>query len=201
MRLYRFAAPASPAWNLARSLLAVACLWALFLVALPAAITRWQHAIKAHFLFVTPQPQLAVVVALIASAATLWGIATLAIDGRGTPLPWAAPRRLVITGPYAWLRNPLLVSGMVQGLAAAMFTGALLVVPCVALGGLLWQAFIRPVEDRELTRAFGRGYEAYRRNVRHWLPMRRPWTPTERLGPITLDELPPDYLNRRRVRE
>ena len=37
-------------------------------------------------------------------------------------------------------------------------------------GGLLWNTFVRPIEERDLRARFGRQYEQYAAHVRCWLP-------------------------------
>jgi protein-S-isoprenylcysteine O-methyltransferase Ste14 len=142
-----------------------------------------------YFIF-EPQHKLAYLVFGGSLLLGLWAMLTVAIVGQGTPMPFDAPRKLVTTGPYAWMRNPLLMAGIGQGMAATLYTGALLILPCVVAGIVFCQIVVWHLEKPELERAFGRNFEAYRRSVRYWLPMRRRWMPERRDGrPISLDEI------------
>src|SRR5262245_23079499 len=68
-----------------------------------------------------------VVVTVIGSIVALWCIGTFIVLGRGTPAPFDPPRRLVVRGPYRYVRNPMYLGA---GLALA---GAALVYRSVAL--------------------------------------------------------------------
>lgn len=197
MKLYRFASAAPPSWNLTKSILLVTGFWLLFLVLAPWQVARLnRHAFFAILLF-KPQVEAALVIFLASALIGLWAVVTVARLGQGTPMIFDAPRKLVVGGPYAWMRNPLLAAGIGQGIAAALYTGALLILPCVVAGIVAIQIVVWRLETPELERAFGREFEAYRRNVRYWLPMRRPWLPHRSDGrPVSLDEI--DLTPRRR---
>lgn len=102
-------------------------------------------------------------------------IRQFAREGRGTLAPWDPTHRLVVTGVYRHVRNP-------------MISGVLLILIGEALGlrsrGLaLWAAtfftinaiYIPLVEERGLVRRFGDDYLVYRRHVPRWVPRLRPW--------------------------
>lgn len=109
-------------------------------------------------------------------------IASFASRGRGTLAPWDPPRRLVITGVYRHVRNPM-ISGVILILA-----GESLAFSSAALG--TWTAvvlivnavYIPVVEEPGLARRFGEEYEAYRAHVPRWVPRLRPWNPTASRG-------------------
>lgn len=191
MKLYRFASPAPLLWNLVKSVVFVGAFWGTFLVAAPwgvARASRHWHALQTYL--IEPQQELGIAVFVASFLLGCWALLAVAVQGKGTPMPFDAPRKLVTGGPYAWMRNPLLMAGMAQGVAAALYTGALLILPCVAVGIGGCQFVVWRLERRELERAFGREFEAYRRSVRYWLPMRRRWVPTRLDGrPISLDEI------------
>lgn len=89
----------------------------------------------------------------------------------GTPVPMNPPDVLITSGPYAWVRNP-----MVTGVFAALFgLGLVLHSPSVTL---LWTpAYVlihwielKRVEEPELTRRFGAPYLEYRDRVPMFIP-------------------------------
>jgi protein-S-isoprenylcysteine O-methyltransferase Ste14 len=105
------------------------------------------------------------------------------IKADGTPVPVAPPPRLVVSGFYRYVRNPIYV-GFV-----AILTGEVLL---FASPGLLeytvvaWcigAAAVRFYEEPILARKFGAEYRDYRRAVRAWVPRLHPWTPGEPTGP------------------
>jgi protein-S-isoprenylcysteine O-methyltransferase Ste14 len=50
-----------------------------------------------------------------------WSIALFMQVGKGTPAPWEPPQRLVIRGPYRYVRNPMISGTLFVLLAEAMF--------------------------------------------------------------------------------
>ena len=97
--------------------------------------------------------------------------------GRGTLSPLDPPRRLVVQGPYRYVRNP-----MYLGVSLIMFGEVLLGAERGFL--LFWLAWFAAVnlfvigyEEPALRRQFGAGYEHYTRNVGRWIPRRHPYTP------------------------
>jgi protein-S-isoprenylcysteine O-methyltransferase Ste14 len=94
-----------------------------------------------------------------------------AVAGGGTPLPYDPPRRLVTSGPYVYVRNPMQVSiaaaFALLGVLDVRFLAA--AVTAISYGAVaLWQ------EDAHLTGRYGPAWVDYRRRVRPWLPRLRP---------------------------
>lgn len=97
--------------------------------------------------------------------------------GLGTPAPFDPPRRLVVTGLYRFVRNPMYV-GM-----GVLLVGEALLLPAIRremliMVATLWAVvtlFILVYEEPTLRRLFGGDYERYCRNVRRWVPRVRPW--------------------------
>ena len=121
--------------------------------------------------------------ALVAGAGVaLWNatVRLFAREGEGTLAPWDPTQRLVVSGPYRYVRNPM-ITGVVLvllGEAALLGSPGILVWALVFFGiNAVW--FPR-VEEPGLVRRFGADYEEYSRNVPRWVPRRRPWLPPER---------------------
>jgi protein-S-isoprenylcysteine O-methyltransferase Ste14 len=103
----------------------------------------------------------------------LWCISTFVWIGRGTPAPFDPPRRLVIRGPYRFVRNPMYIgAGLALGGAASFYES----LPLLAYGGVFLLAchlFVLSYEEPTLRRTFGPEYEAYCQRVSRWWPAAR----------------------------
>jgi protein-S-isoprenylcysteine O-methyltransferase Ste14 len=100
----------------------------------------------------------------------LWCVGTFIFVGRGTPAPFDPPRRLVLHGPYRFVRNPMYIGAALALGGAALFYKS---IPLLLYGcGLLALSHMIVVfyEEPALRKAFGTEYDAYRHNVRRWLP-------------------------------
>jgi protein-S-isoprenylcysteine O-methyltransferase Ste14 len=109
---------------------------------------------------------------VIASGAALylWCVWVFAVVGRGTPGPWDALRRVVATGPYRWVRNPIYLAALLVILGEAwLFLSPALLIYAAAMA-ILFHLFVIGYEERTLDRRFGDAYAEYRRTVPRWLP-------------------------------
>jgi protein-S-isoprenylcysteine O-methyltransferase Ste14 len=96
-------------------------------------------------------------------------------EGEGTLAPWDPPRRLVVRGPYRYVRNPM-ISGVVFILLAesllldsrSHFTWALLFAGVNLV-------VIPLIEEPGLRARFGAEYDEYCRHVPRLIPRLRPW--------------------------
>src|ERR1700728_2908630 len=61
------------------------------------------------------------IVGSLGALVALWCIITFAGAGRGTPAPFDPPRRLVIRGPYRYVRNPMFIGASFALAGAALF--------------------------------------------------------------------------------
>ena len=94
--------------------------------------------------------------------------------GHGTPVPYDPPRRLVTSGPYAYVANPMqLAMVFVFAIWAAMLdniwiAGGSLMTLLYGSGLAGWD------EHRDLNARFGVAWIGYRHQVRKWWPRWRP---------------------------
>lgn len=181
----RVARPASRVRNLAKTTLQAAVFGMVFLVVLPVLL----HRVAILLGLDSPNPPPLALrfagVALFAAATALnWVSAwVMAVEGDGTPLPIDATRRLVARGPYRYVRNPMAIAGILQGVAVGVFLGSPWVVGYALAGAVLWQVVVRPWEEADLQRRFGETYARYRAAVPCWLPQRTPYA----VGPEGLE--------------
>ena len=94
--------------------------------------------------------------------------------GGGGPLPLDPTQRLVTTGPYAVLANPMQagVAVFYAALAAALLQPVLLLGTLATLAYAIGWA--RPREHAELHDRFGDAWLDYRTEVCEWIPRHRP---------------------------
>ncbi len=139
---------------------------------LPWLITRWRIEAEAS------------TIASIVGAALVIAFAVMLIEcfarfarHGGTPAPVAPTERLVVTGLYRYVRNPMYVA--VIGLIFAqmlLFGSAAL----FAYGIVVWMAFhlfVLGYEEPTLARTYGEDYEDYCKAVPRWTPRFKAWTP------------------------
>lgn len=99
----------------------------------------------------------------------------LALQGLGTPAPVFPTRRLVVTGLFRYVRNPIYVALVTGIIGQALMLGSL---PVLAYGLFVWLAFHGFVlihEEPRLRKKFGGQYEDFCTHVPRWLPRVRPW--------------------------
>jgi len=141
------------------------------LVYLPARALSWAGiGVQDHL----GMPQIVGAVAtLVGALIAVWCILSFAVIGRGTPAPFDPPRRLVVRGPYRYVRNPMYLGASLALAGAALFylSGALLAYTVGFF--LLMYAFVVWYEEPTLRQTFGEDYEAYCRQVHRWLPARQ----------------------------
>ncbi len=116
-------------------------------------------------------PQVAgMIIGAVGAAVALWCIFTFATIGKGTPAPFDPPRRLVIRGPYRFVRNPMYIGAGLALASAALFYESLPLLGYAAVFFLATHVFVLLYEEPTLRRTFGQEYEAYCRQVRRWWP-------------------------------
>jgi protein-S-isoprenylcysteine O-methyltransferase Ste14 len=120
----------------------------------------------------TPTPVAWEAVPVIAAgvALYLWCVWKFAAVGGGTPGPWDAPSRVVATGPYRWVRNPIYIGALLVVVGEAWLFMSL---PLLAYAGIMavcFHLFVTGYEERTLRRRFGTSYLEYKSTVPRWIP-------------------------------
>jgi protein-S-isoprenylcysteine O-methyltransferase Ste14 len=104
----------------------------------------------------------------------VWCVLTFAFIGKGTPAVFDPPRRLVIRGPYRFVRNPMYVGAGFAVAGAALYYRSTALAVYVGLFWALTAVVVRAYEEPTLTRSFGDDYKAYCGRVGRWWPRRVP---------------------------
>jgi len=111
-----------------------------------------------------------VAVAAAGAVLALWCILGFVFVGRGTPAPFDPPRRLVVRGPYALIRNPMYVGAGTALTGASLFYQSWALLGYAVLFFVATHAFVIVFEEPTLRETFGAEYEAYCRRVGRWWP-------------------------------
>ena len=91
-------------------------------------------------------------------------------SGDGTPAPWEPPKKLVIAGPYRYVRNPMIAGAILILLGETVLFNSwpLFLWTIIFLAGkMLYLPFI---EEKELKQRFGEPYLEYVTHVPRWIP-------------------------------
>jgi protein-S-isoprenylcysteine O-methyltransferase Ste14 len=111
-----------------------------------------------------------VVLIIPGSIGEVWAFIAFRL-AHGTPVPFNPPPTLVTTGPFAYVRNPMIIGIALQltgaGLWLRSWSIVLLLVPafCLFFGWAL-----RAIEEPELERRLGDEYRAYKARVPMFIP-------------------------------
>ncbi len=138
------------------------------LIYLPARVLSWSGIARPA---AVDWPQIVgMIVGGIGAVVALWCVSTFIWIGKGTPAPFDPPRRLVIRGPYRFVRNPMYMGAGTALAGAALFYRSPTLLAYVAIFLLVAHLFVLLYEEPTLRRTFGPEYEAYCHRVRRWWP-------------------------------
>jgi protein-S-isoprenylcysteine O-methyltransferase Ste14 len=90
--------------------------------------------------------------------------------GKGPHVEFDPPKVFVATGPYRWVRNPVVLTLLVTVLGEALFTGSVGILILLALGIPLAHYQVTRIEEPRLRARFGQSYVDYCANVPRWTP-------------------------------
>jgi len=140
----------------------------LLLIYVPARLLAWSGIVRPAAIEV--QQVAGMILGATGAAVVLWCIFIFVSIGRGTPAPFDPPRRLVIRGPYRFVRNPMYIGAGLALASAALFYESLPLLGYAGLFFLTTHLFVVWYEEPTLQETFGQEYEVYRRQVRRWWP-------------------------------
>jgi protein-S-isoprenylcysteine O-methyltransferase Ste14 len=90
--------------------------------------------------------------------------------GNGTPMPWMPTDRMVASGAYRYVRNPMYVAVVAIIFGQAILFANIWLVPYGAGVWLVFHYFVVQLEEPDLRRSFGSLYADYVALVPRWLP-------------------------------
>jgi protein-S-isoprenylcysteine O-methyltransferase Ste14 len=144
---------------------------AFLLIYLPARVLTWsgiRQPAASH------EAQIVgIVVGSTGAVIALWCIITFVSIGKGTPAPFDPPQRLVVRGPYRFVRNPMYIGASLALGGAALYYESIPLLTYIFVFAVISHLFVIVYEEPTLRRTFGPEYEAYCLRVRRWWPRMR----------------------------
>ena len=100
----------------------------------------------------------------------LWSILHF-IKVKGTPVPFNPPPKLVTTGPYSYIRNPMLSGVFILmfgfGILFRSISLVFIFTPLFILSNFLE---LKTIEESELEKRLGKDYSKYKKSVPMFFP-------------------------------
>ena len=97
-------------------------------------------------------------------------IRLMIVSGKGTLAAWDPAKKLVVTGPYKYTRNPMISAVIICLLGESIFFGSYHLLIWSAVFFTANNIYFRLFEEPSLVKRFGREYVEYRENVPRWIP-------------------------------
>jgi len=111
----------------------------------------------------------------------LESFARFALEGLGTPAPVFPTGRLVVTGSYRFVRNPMYIAVVSVVLGQGLMFGNIWIVVYGLCAWLAAHLFVLVYEEPTLRKSFPAEYAEFCAHVPRWIPRLTPW-----IGPKTL---------------
>ena len=132
--------------------------------------TRWPAAVASLIGHVAGS-----LIFLCGFALFAWCISLFARVGKGTLAPWDPTERLVVVGPYRYVRNPMITGVVTMLIGETIFHGSRVLAMWAATFVVFNFFFFLGFEEPDLERRFGDDYRRYKAAVPRWIPRRAPW--------------------------
>lgn len=107
---------------------------------------------------------------IIASGLAFGALALGSMKSAGvSPLPWRAPGKLVVNGPFRFSRNPLYISLTLMYLGISVANNTLWPLAFLVFALIIVDRETILQEERFLEKKFGEEYRSYKARVRRWI--------------------------------
>ncbi len=157
----------------------------LKIIAIPVGIIFWfglsvvfvlaslwlDGLLPVHLLLPSPTNLfLSVPLLVIGSSLSLWTVYNFS-KARGSPVPLNPPKKLLTTGVYSQIRNPMLLGWIIMLFGVGLLLNSISLIfiftPLFILVNVLYLKFI---EEKEMEKKFGEQYLKYKESVPMFMP-------------------------------
>jgi len=106
----------------------------------------------------------------------IWSVRTFYdFGGGGTPGPWKPVSKLIISGPYCYVRNPMLIGVFFLLLFESILFSSMPIFYWFLIFFIGNIFYFKNIEERDLIKRFGEDYKNYRDKVSMFIPSFTPY--------------------------
>lgn len=98
--------------------------------------------------------------------------------GNGTLAPWKPPTKLVISGLYKYVRNPMISGVLCLLIGETLFLNSIPILIWAMIFFVINTVYFEFIEEPKLERRFGEDYVHYKQQVPRWIPNTKPYKST-----------------------
>jgi protein-S-isoprenylcysteine O-methyltransferase Ste14 len=142
----------------------------VFHVGAEAVLGRAAVSEEARFISAEMRQLIGITIFVLGFASYLFCSAWLIVLGRGPHVEFDPPQVFVASGPYRWVRNPVVITLMLVIVGEAVYFASPGIALLVLIGMPLAHYQVTRIEEPRLKGRFGQSYEDYLRRVPRWLP-------------------------------
>ncbi len=113
---------------------------------------------------------LGIIVILIGIVFLIYLLKIFKVIGKGTPVVIEPTTKLIIIGPYKFVRNPMYLTHLFVFLGMFLYFGRILLLLYLILSWIAFHLFIVMWEEPQLKKRFGESYLDYIEKVPRWFP-------------------------------
>lgn len=151
--------------NILKTAVFAALFIAFFLIYVPL---RWLLPARTGILM--PLGLIGLIPLAVGFAMVLWCLWEFATRGQGTPALFDPPKKLVVRGPYKYVRNPIYIGAEFILIGLSILYGSVAILAYAVGAALVLHALVVYYEERTLARKFGDDYAQYKESVPRWIP-------------------------------
>jgi protein-S-isoprenylcysteine O-methyltransferase Ste14 len=107
---------------------------------------------------------------ILGALAILWCYWIFIVFGKGTPWPFDPPKKLLVIGPYRYVRNPMELSFILILFGEALLFESSALIIYILIYFIFFHLRQVLIEEPILRRRFGKPYDQYCQSVPRWIP-------------------------------
>jgi len=146
----------------------------VFLFAIPTALVLIGLWVSGHVtinISRTVELSLSIISICASLILLIWSVSEFWFVGRGTPVPFASPTKLVTTGPFKYTRNPIKLGTVLFYFGiGVIYDGFVTGLVMLLIGVTIGTIYHKSVEEKELALRFGNEYKEYRKRTSLFIP-------------------------------